>query len=273
MNKAMAHVEELVDVIRDHVSAEEPGPDTDDPVGVGFYWFNRYFEQKGYTHYRPEQSAKPDVAKLAERGWFRAWRAPSIVDPTRRPPMPKKDPLSLDTVARAIRDASYLPRTLVKTPQELLEAAREEAGEGASAGGSAPADARALHDHLVKIAPALQTRHAFWDVDRANWYLMVFGELPLRREKVCRPGYLRTEYWENARTGDGLWAFTACRAGTRETADGAVPSVWYKVKILEKISEVFGDPVRHAATEYESAEVRRALEKLYWVDIWASVGG
>jgi hypothetical protein len=85
-------VEELVGIVKNRIGTDEPGPDTDDPVEIAFFWVDRYFESKGYTYYRWAQSVKPEATKLAERGWFFRWQAPSIVDPNRRPPRPKNDP-------------------------------------------------------------------------------------------------------------------------------------------------------------------------------------
>jgi hypothetical protein len=215
-----------------------------------------------FADYSIAQSDKPTIAKLAERGWSRRWRVPSFVDPNRRAPMPKADPLARDPVARAARCAC-IDQTLVKTPEELLEAARQEAMQAERGYGpyttDPPATTEELYGHLVEIAPALQGRHMF--LDELKWR-------ELERE-YFQPGYLRTEYWENAGTGQALWAFPAFRVRRSERANQSAWAVWEKVKRLEKVAEALCEPLDHGVDKGESAELREAIDTLSVADMYS----
>jgi hypothetical protein len=255
MNDSHVRVEELVKIVRDYLGTDEPGPKTDDLVMIVFYWVKRYFESRGYTYYCAARSAKPEKAKLAERGWFLKWRVPSMVDPNRRAPRPEYDPLEDDLIARAIRRV-YIDETLVKTPQELIEEGRIEKRREELDLAALPTDPRELNEHLVKIAPALQTRHLFLDEEKLEW------EIEGVYTPIHTAGYVRTEYWESERTGEGLWVFTAYRVRRRES-DRRIPScVWRKVKGLEKLAEYPEEPLGHAPEGDENREVRWAVEAL-----------
>ena len=258
MKGSLTRVEELVEIVKDRLDTDEPGPNTNDPSEIAFYWVACYFESKGYTYYARAQSAKPVTTKLAERGWFLKWRVPSMVDPNRRPPRPKEDPLYRDPIAIAVRRIS-IDETLVKTPEELIKEASTKIGRGEPDVADLPATPKELHTHLVRIAPALQTRYRFVDEER-----LVYG---LTTQEIMRffsrPGYLRTEYWENVKTGEALWAFTAFRTRTRESDQGVVYYVWEKVKALEKLAEVISEPLNHESKEDEDREVRQVVGALY----------
>lgn len=79
-----------------------------------------------------------------------------MIDPNRRAPTPENDPLEHDLVARVARGA-YIDQTLVKTPAELIEEAPKEKRQGELGVTDVPTTLQKLHDHLVKIAPVLQT--------------------------------------------------------------------------------------------------------------------
>jgi hypothetical protein len=269
MKDPLAQVQDLVEKVRAHLGADDPGPKTEDPEVIADYWVVRYFESRGYTYYPPPRSARPETAKLAERGWRRKWRVPSMVDTNRRPPMPRQDPLARDPVARVIRKV-YIDQTLVMTPEELLEEAKREArGERLDAA-AAPAGRRELHDHLVRIAPGLQTRRLFADEEEVNHFSYFARSLPRDRREYCRYGYVKTEYWDNAKSGEGLWVFTAFRSRRRAIEGTVVRSVWEKVKILEKVAEHLSEPLHHRPAEEEDGEVREAVKDLSIADLWAS---
>jgi hypothetical protein len=278
MKDPRTRVEELVYIVKDRMGTNEPGLDTDDFVEIADYWVERYFESKGYTYYSMAQRAKPAKTKLAERGWFLRWRVPSILDSKRRPPMPKTNPLEHDPVAKVVR-RGYIDRVLVKTPQELIEEARKEAKTGGPDVTNKLANPRELHEHLVKIAPALHTRYRFseedvyWeppapktgdsDVDEDEYFEDFWaGRDP---QEIRRSGYVRTEYWESMKTGEALWAFPAFRSGRRASDRGVVWNVWEKVKILEKVAEDLDEPFIHKFDGYEDEQVREALEELSWI--------
>jgi hypothetical protein len=258
MYDPIAHILELAEKVRKHIGDDDPGPDTDDPVETAFYWLERYCESRGYTYYSRYQSDKPTLTKLAERGWFRRWRVPSMVDTNRRAPMPKEDSLAHDPVARAARRIC-IDDTLVKTPEELLEAAEQEASQGGLDTADLPASKEELYEHLVKIAPALQSRYMFLD----EWKWRELGR------EWCRPGYLRTEYWENAGTGEGLWAFPAFRVRRSERAHQSAWRVWEKVKVLEKVAESHSEPLVHGVDKGEVRELREAIGTLSIADLYS----
>jgi hypothetical protein len=258
MKDTRARVEELAEIVQRYLGTDEPGPDTDDLVMIANHWVERYFESRGYTYYSPAQSAKPEKTKVAERGWFRKWRVPSMIDPNRRPPRVKVDPLKEDPVARAIRRIIYIDQTRVKTPEELIAEVRKETRPRESGVTNLPTNARELHHHLVKIAPALQIRRMFVDGE-LELYGMDWRDLL----QISRPGYIRTEYWQSAQTSEGLWVFTAFRVRRRESDREILRSVWEKVKVLEKLAEYVGEPLYHASQENEDPEVRQAVRALY----------
>jgi hypothetical protein len=150
------------------------------------------------------------------------------------------------------------------TPEELIEEARKEHRRGEPEVAEPPANPRALHEHLVKIAPALQTRYLFEDLEKVE------QALPGVDNPIHTAGYLRTAYWENAKTGEGLWVFTAFKVRRRANDRRVIPSVWKKVKLLGKLAEHFHEPF-HGFEGYEDEEVREALKELSWTDFWASV--
>jgi hypothetical protein len=251
MYEPLVHVRELAEQVRTYIGADDPGPDTDDHVEIAFYWVERYCEWKGYTYYSIAQ-----ITKLAERGWLCRWRVPSIIDSNRRAPIPKEDPLAYDPVARAARRIC-IDDMLVKTPEELLEAAEQEARHGDLDTADLPTSKEELHEHLKKIAPALQGRYKFLD----EWKWRELGR------EWCRPGYLRTEYWEKADTRQGLWAFPAFGVRRREKVNQSAWRVWEKVKILEKVAEMLSDPLVHGVQRGEARELREAVETLSIADM------
>jgi hypothetical protein len=257
VNDSHVRVEELVKIVSNHLGTDEPGPDTDDLEVIANYWVQRYFESKGYTYYSRVQSAKPVKTKLAERGWFLKWRVPSMVDPNRRAPRPEYDPLEDDLIARVIRRV-YIDKTLVKTPQELIEEGRTEKRREELDLADPPANPWELNEHLVKIAPALQTRHLFLDEEKLEW------EIQGVYTPIHTAGYIRTEYWESAKTGEGLWVFTAYRVRRRESGRRIPSCVWWKVKGLEKLAEYVDEPLNRAPQGDEDQEVRQAVDALYW---------
>lgn len=182
-------------------------PDTDDHAEIAFYWVQSYCEWRGYTYYSTSQIAKPTITKLAECGWSFRWRVPSIIDPNLRAPMPREDPLAHDPIARAARRIC-IDDTLVKSPEELLQAAEQEVRRGGFDSPDLPASKEELYEHLVKIASALQSRYMF--LDEWKWRE--------RGHEWCRPGYIWTEYWERAGTRQVLWAFPTFRVRRRELA-------------------------------------------------------
>jgi hypothetical protein len=254
------------------IGASEAGPDTDVPFEIADYWITRYFEWMGYTYYPASLSTKPDGAKLADRGWFRKWRVPSLLDPNRRPPMPKVDPLEHDPVAMAVRSVRMY-RTLVLAPGELLEAASRMSRQSNPGTVDPPTNPRELHDHLVKIARPLQARRLFVDEERMFFFIERYWTLPRDTSKYSRYGYLITEYWENAKTGEGLWAFTAFRSGRNHQGGANARSLWQKVKVLEKVAEDLDEPLRHRLYKKEGTELRETIEIIAPADKWSSSGG
>ncbi len=188
-----------------------------------------------------------------------------MVDPNRRPPRVKDDPLKEDPVARAVRRIIYIDKTLVKTPEELITEARKETGPRESGVANLPTNAQELHHHLVKIAPALQIRRMFVDGELED-YGMDWRDLL----QISRPGYIRTEYWQSAQTGKELWVFTAFRVRRRESDREIFRSVWDKVKTLEKLDEeVDLSSIYRALEGDEDPEVRQAVKALYEVGLLA----
>lgn len=87
---------------------------------------------------------------------------------------------------------------------------------------------------------------------------------------MCTPGYLKTAYWENVKTGEVLWAFSAFRVRGRESERGVISSVWEKVKVFERLAEYRMEPLWHGFKGYEDEAVRKAIEGLSWADFWVS---
>jgi hypothetical protein len=257
MKDSRAHIAELVDIVKARLGTNGPGPDTENPVRIAFYWVARYFESRGYTFYSNAQAAKPEKTKLAERGWFRKWRVPSMIDPNRRPPRCKMDPLRRDPIARAARSV-YIDQTQVKTPEELIKDAGRTTGRGEPDVADLPANPKELHDHLVEIAPALQTRYRFPEEES-----VVYGMSWREYMEICRPGYLRTDLWVSAKTEQTLWVFTAFRMRRRASDRGVIWSVWEKVKAIEKLAEDISEPLVHEPEGDEDWEIRQAVETLY----------
>jgi hypothetical protein len=231
MSTKIEQVLERAEAVRRLVGTDDPGPDTDDPDEIGVYWLVRYFESRGCTFYSAAHSAKPEVAKLAERGWFRKWRVPNLIDPNGRPPMPTLDPLWRNPVARVARRV-YLGGALAMTPGEILQEAGREANGPRYYVDKPPADAKELHDHLVKIAPALQTRCMLVDEERI--YRM--------DDYVRRAGYVKTEYWESEKTGETLWAFAGFRSRRPENERQFAQGAWEKARVLEKVVDYYAPP-------------------------------
>lgn len=250
----------LSEEIAAHLDPQDPGPGTGDPTEIARYWTRRYFRHLGYARYPAARAARPPLAKLGQRGWGRKWRAPSMVDPTRRPPMPKEDPLARDPIARVVRGAD-VEETLVKTPQQLLEAA-ERARRGDPALESPPADSEELRRHLAKIAPALQSRVLYRDERSVRYFISAYDTIPRDPRKYSRYGHARTEYWENTRTGGGLWVFAVARSGRRHSEARVVREVWRAVKVLERLFEHDGEPFMHGLLEGEDRRLRDAVEDL-----------
>jgi hypothetical protein len=256
MQYLYARIEELVVVVKDRLGTDDPGPETQDPWEISSYWLIRYLESRGYTYSVGTLFKNPRI-KLAERGWFRKWRVPSMIDPNRRPPKPKEDPLREDAVAGVLRGI-YIDKTLVYTPEELISELSIKAGRKNRRWepdpATVPENPKGLYEHLLRIAPALQCRRWFLDEELLDWG-MSYEEYM----EISVPGYIRTEYWENVKTGEGLWAFTAFRTRRRES-DRAVNSyVWGKVAAREKIVEDLLDPFPDGIEPYEDAEFRNAL--------------
>jgi hypothetical protein len=263
MHDPIAEIRALVEKVRFHIGTDDPAPETEDASEIAAYWIQRYFKSRGYTYYSKTRAARPEMAKLAGLGWLRRWRVPSMVDPTRRPPMPKADPLAHDPVAKVVRSL-YVVETLVRTPKELIEEAKREAERGESDLQDPPANQRELQDHLVRIAPALQARRMFKDREKVDFFLdLLDGWLPRDPRKYSSYGYIRTEYWENAKSNEGLWVFTAFKSGRREGEKFILRDVWDKVKALERVAERLGEPLEHGPGEDEDREVRRTVRTLY----------
>ena len=192
------------------------------------------------------------MAKLAERGWFRKWRVPNLIDPNRRPPMPTLDPFERDPVARVARRV-YLGGALAMTPGEILEEAAKEANGPRYQVDEPPADAKELYDHLVKIAPALQTRQILEDEERIY-----------RRDYYVRgAGYVKTEYWENAKTGEALWAFAGFRSKRREDERQFARGAWEKVRVLEKVVDCDAPPWDFESETVSSSWTRRSTVRRF----------
>jgi hypothetical protein len=138
--------------------------------------------------------------------------------------MPTLDPLARDPVARVARRV-YLGGALAMTPGEILEEAAKEAKGSSYQVHRPPTDTKELYNHLVKIAPALQTRQILEDEERI--YRMDYY--------VGGAGYVKTEYWENAKTGEALWAFAGFRSRRPEDDRQFARGAWEKVRILEKV--------------------------------------
>jgi hypothetical protein len=166
-------------------------------------------------------------------------------------------PLASDPIAKAVR-CLYIGETEVKTPEELIKEAHNQTTRGEPDVAGLPANPAQLHEHLVKIACALQTRYWFADEERIT-YGMSFWEYM----EISVPGYIRTEYWESVQTGQGLWAFTAFRTRRRENDRDIIWRVWWKVYDIEKLAETVDEPLSHAPKEDEDPEVRQAVETLY----------
>jgi len=267
MHDSVAQVRALIEKIKAHIGAEDLGPETEYASEVAEYWVERYFESRGYTYYPKALAVRPEMAKLAGVGWLRKWRVPSMVDPTRRPPMPKADPLAGDSVAKVVRGLRVV-ETLVWTPRELIEVAKREVERGESDLQDPPPNPRELQDHLVRIAPALQARRLFVDRGKVSFFSdILWGRLPRDPRKYSSYGYVRTEYWENAKSGQGLWVFTVFRSGRRESEEFILWDVWEKVKTLEKVAETLGEPLEHDPGEDEDREVREAVRTLYQLKV------
>jgi hypothetical protein len=263
MKDLYARIEELVEVVRDRLGTDDPGPETHDPGEIASYWIVRYLESRGYTYSVGTLAIKPSI-KLAERGWFRKWRVPNMIDPNRRPPKPKADPLRDDPVAMIAR-RNYIDETRVYTPEELINALISMVGRKNRRWepdpAAIPADPKELYEHLLRIAPALQTRRWFVeDRELENW-----GMSPREYMEISLPGYIRTEYWQNVKTGEGLWVFTAFRTRRRESDRAVVSYVWDKVAALEKIVEDLFDPFPDGIKPYEDAEISNAVEELCFI--------
>jgi hypothetical protein len=263
MHDPIAEIRALVEKVRFHIGTDDPAPETEDASEIAAYWIQRYFKSRGYTYYSKTRAARPEMAKLAGLGWLRRWRVPSMVDPTRRPPMPKADPLAHDPVAKVVRSL-YVVETLVRTPKELIEEAKREAERGESDLQDPPANQRELQDHLVRIAPALQARRMFKDREKVDFFLdLLDGWLPRDPRKYSSYGYVRTEYWENVRSGEGLWVFTAFKSGWRADERHILWEVWQKVKVFEKVAESLDEPLEHEPGDDEDRELREAVMTLY----------
>jgi hypothetical protein len=266
MKYLYTRIEEFVGVVKDRLGTDDPGPETHDPGEIASYWIVRCLESWGYT-YCAESLFVPPTIKLAERGWFRRWRVPSMIDPKRRPPKPKEDPLREDTVARVARSI-YIDETTAYTPEELLSSLSSKADKKnkrwEADPATVPADPKELYEHLQRIAPALQCRRWFLEEELLDW-----GMSPKEYMEISVPGYIRTEYWENAKTGEGLWAFSAFRARRRES-DRAVYYVWAKVAAREKLVEDLLDPFPDGIEPFEDAEFRKAVEGLCMIRNFSS---
>jgi hypothetical protein len=263
MHDPIAEIRVLVGKVRAHIGTDDPGPQTDDPSEVAAYWVERYFESRGYTYYSSARAARPEMAKLAGEGWLRKWRVPSMVDPTRRAPMPKADPLAREPVAKVIRGLRVV-ETLVRTLQELIGEAKREVERGDPGLQDPPANPRGLQEHLVRIAPALQARRLFVDGEKEAFLCEFFnGWLPRNPKKYSSYGYVRTEYWESTKSGEGLWVFTAFKSGWRADERHILWEVWQKVKVFEKVAESLDEPLEHEPGDDEDRELREAVMTLY----------
>lgn len=251
-----ARIEEFVGVVKDRLGTDDPGPESHDPGEIASYWIVRCLESWGYTYCAKSLFVPPRI-KLAKRGWFRKWRVPSMIDPNRRPPKPREDPLRKDAVAGVAR-SMYIDETTVYTPEELINSLISAAGRKDKRWepdpATVPANPRELYEHLLRIAPALQSRDRFIDRELVDWGASFM--------QMSAPGYVRTEYWENARTGEGLWAFTAFRTRRRESDRAVVSYLWAKVAAREKLVEDLLDPFPDGIKPFEDAEFRKAVEWL-----------
>jgi hypothetical protein len=256
MKHLYARIEDLVEVVRDRLGTNDSGPETHDPGEIASYWVVRYLESRGYTYSVGTLAINPRI-KLAEKGWFRKWRVPSMIDPNRRPPKPKVDPLREDPVAMIAR-RNYIYETRVYTPEELISVLMSMVGRKnrrwAPGPATIPANPKELYEHLQRIAPALQTRRWFVDRELEDWGISFM--------EISVPGYLMTEYWENVKTVEGLWAFTAFRTRRRESDRAVVSYVWDKVAAREKIVEDLFDPFPDNIKPYEDAEICKVVEAL-----------
>lgn len=52
---------------------------------------------------------------------------------------------------------------------------------------------------------------------------------------------------------------------------GVTPSVWEKVKVLEKVAEVLEEPPSHRLYEGEGTELKRTIETLHSISLFASI--
>jgi hypothetical protein len=177
--------------------------------------------------------------------------------------MPKADPLVGNPVAKVVRGLRVV-ETLVRTPWELIEEAAREVEWGDPGLHAPPSNPRELQEHLVRIAPSLQARRLFVDREKEDFhYEFLNGWLPRNPSKYSSHGYVGTEYWESAKSGEGLWVFTAFKSGWRKDEKHILWEVWEKVKVLEKVAEGLNEPLEHELGDDEDREVREAVSTLY----------
>ncbi|HVF00066.1 MAG TPA: hypothetical protein VNA27_01825 [Rubrobacteraceae bacterium] len=179
------------------------------------------------------------LEKLTERGWFRSR------DLVTRAEKPTVDSAAVDEdpVARWIRSQLYLyysdpcgGQPWAGTAQELCEVGAED--EPLPAGW--PSSPREMHEHLVRMAPALQTKDIFKDPhveDYYDWHLKPGQQPDIRRE-----GYLHVEHWRKEGTAveEGVWVFLPLKPRWQVPEDEIEMFVWRKVEELEGLREDTG---------------------------------
>jgi len=183
-----------------------------------------------------EEESTNYLEKLTERGWF---RSRDLVTRGEKPTMDSAA-RDEDPVACWIRSQLYLyysdpiggmPR--VGTAQELCEVG----GEDEPPPESWPSSPREMHEHLVRIAPALQKKDLFKDPHVVEYYEAHLK--PGQQPDVRREGYLHVEHWrkEGGAEEEGIWVFLPLKPRWRVPEDDIELFVWSKVEELEGLRE------------------------------------
>ena len=179
------------------------------------------------------------LEKLTERGWF---RSRDLVTRAEKPTMDSAA-VDEDPVACWIRSQLYLYYSdpiggvpWAGTPQELCEVG----GEDEPPPEGWPSSPREMHEHLVRIAPALQKKDLFKDPHVVEYYEahLKSGQQP----DVRREGYLHVEHWrKEGGAEEGIWVFLPLKPRWRVPEDEIEMFVWSKVEELEGLREDDGE--------------------------------
>jgi hypothetical protein len=179
-----------------------------------------------------EESSTP-LEKLTEHGWF---RSKDLVNGAEKPAMDSAA-VDEDPVAKLIRsvvcfDGGSFPEAYPKagTAEELLKAGGEEGWRPLGW----PSSPREMHERVVRMAPALQTKQLLRDLQLEDAYAHTL-ELPTSFSTRSE-GYLHVEHWskEGEAVEEGIWVFMALEPGCRVPEEVIEKEVWSEVKALEE---------------------------------------